>query len=120
MATKQTALQAVDYLVWGKKGSLPLYKNLSKADALILTQLRTGKIGLGAFFYQVGAREKPDYTFCNSGYPEEAYHLICQCDGLLEAREGLKKSLGVDISTFSYYQFLQSLLNKTQAGTITR
>jgi len=54
------------------------------------------------------------------GCPEEAYYLICQCDGLLEAREGLKKSLGVDISTFSCYQFLQSLSNKAQAGTITR
>jgi len=120
MATKQTALQAADYPVWGKKGSLPLYKNLSKADASILTQLRTGKIGLGAFLYQIGAREKPDCTFCNLGCPEEAYHLICQCDGLLEAREGLKKSLGVDISTFSCYQFLQSLSNKAQAETITK
>jgi len=120
MATKQTALQAADYPVWGKKRSLPLYKNLNKADALILTQFWTGKIGLGAFLYQVGAREKPDYTFCDLGFPEEAYHLICRCDGLLEARKGLKKSLGMDVSTFSRYQLLQSLSNKAQAGTIAR
>ena len=58
--------QPADYPIWTKRGALPLYKNLKKADASILTQLRTGKIGLSAFLFRKGLRESPNCSFCGS------------------------------------------------------
>jgi hypothetical protein len=123
LANKPTsALNAADYPVWGTKGSasLSLYKNLKKADASILTQLRTGKIGLGSFLYQIGARENPECTFCGSDDAEDGFHLTCRCIALNTPRTELSNILDQDISAFSYKQFLEALSNKKQAKIIAK
>ena len=66
-----------------------LYIGLKKAESSMLTQARTGKIGLRAFLFGVNV---PTATtpMCTCGVGEETVcHLITECTQLDEARERL-------------------------------
>ena len=82
--------------------ALRLRAGLSKAQSSILTQVRTGKIGLAAFLCK---RRVPDYPTpaCSCGAPwETAKHVVMECPRLHQAR----RSLFVEASTTDYQVML--------------
>jgi len=111
--------EAADFPIWSHKGVLPLYKNLKKADSSVLTQLRTGKIGLGAFLYPLGLRNDPLCNRCRAE-EEDGFHLVCQCEALSEARQSLEQRLGLPVSLFNRDQFRTAISRKETAGAIAR
>ena len=69
--------------------TLGLHKNLRKAESAVLTEIRTGRIGLAAFFNKVWV---PDYSSpsCRYGLAQETVtHVIAHCQ-LSEARRSLR------------------------------
>ena len=82
--------------------ALQLQAGLSKAQSSILTQMRTGKIGLAAFLCK---RRVPDYPTpaCSCGAPwETAKHVVMEYSHLHQAR----RSLFVETSTTDYQVML--------------
>ena len=71
------------------QSALRLHASLSKAQSSILTQVRTGKIGLVAFLCK---RRVPGFPTpaCSCGAPwETAKHVVLDCPHLLRARRSL-------------------------------
>jgi hypothetical protein len=70
---------------------LRIYKDLSRQEASILTQLRTGHIGLNAFRYRIGQVDSPNCTHCN--VPETVTHYLLTCRRFIDQRHTLKNTL---------------------------
>ena len=71
------------------RSALRLHAGLSKAQSSILTQVRTGEIGLAAFLCK---RRVPGFPTpaCSCGAPwETAKHVVLDCPRLLRARRSL-------------------------------
>jgi hypothetical protein len=69
---------------------LRLHEGLHKAESSILTQLRTGKIGLADFLYKAGVPEVAS-TACSCGYEQETpRHVTVFCPRFRDARERLR------------------------------
>jgi hypothetical protein len=69
---------------------LKIHKDLKKAESAVLTQIRTGRIGLAAFLNKVRV---PDYLSpaCRCGQAHEtAAHIIAHCQLYAEARRSLR------------------------------
>lgn len=67
---------------------LRLHEGLHKAESSILTQLRTGKIGLADFLYKAGVPEVASAA-CSCGYEQETpRHVTVFCPQFRVAREG--------------------------------
>ena len=61
------------------KNNLKLYKKLQKAEASLLLQIRTGRIGLASFLFRAGAPDFPT-PLCVCGQAEEtAKHITSSC-----------------------------------------
>ena len=61
------------------KNNLKLYKELQKAEASLLLQIRTGRIGLASFLFRAGASDFPT-PLCVCGQAEEtAKHITSSC-----------------------------------------
>ena len=61
------------------KNNLKLYKELQKAEASLLLQIRTGRIGLASFLFRAGAPDFPT-PLCVCGQAEEtAKHITSSC-----------------------------------------
>ena len=59
--------------------NLKLYKELQKAEASLLLQIRTGRIGLASFLFKVGVPDFPT-PLCGCGQAEEtAKHITSSC-----------------------------------------
>ena len=71
---------------------LARHKDLFKAESAILTQARTGRIGLAAFLYK---RKVPGFntaTCCCGQSPETVKHVVVHCQRFDAAREELRES----------------------------
>lgn len=71
------------------QSALRLHSGLSKAQSSILTQVRTGKIGLAAFLCK---RQVPGFPTpaCGCGWQwETAKHVVLDCPHLHHARQSL-------------------------------
>ena len=69
------------------------HKGLKKHESSLLTQIRTGKVGLRAFLF---SRKVPEVNtpLCPCGRGEETpAHLVIHCSGLTEERERLRREL---------------------------
>ena len=61
------------------KNNLKLYKELQKAEASLLLQIRTGRIGLASFLFRAGVPDFPT-PLCVCGQAEEtAKHITSSC-----------------------------------------
>src|SRR5438045_6706528 len=68
---------------------LKTHKDLRKAESAVLTQIRTGRIGLAAFLNKVRVPDFPSPQ-CRCGQAQEtAAHIILHCPLYAEARERL-------------------------------
>ena len=56
------------------KNNLKLYKELQKAEASLLLQIRTGRIGLASFLFRAGASDFPT-PLCVCGQAEETANI---------------------------------------------
>ena len=66
-----------------------IHKELKKAESSILTQIRTGRIGLAAFLNKARVPNFPS-PICQCGQAEEtASHIIAYCPRFAEQRQGL-------------------------------
>jgi hypothetical protein len=71
---------------------LQLHEGLHKAESSILTQLRTGKIGLADFLHKAGVPEVTS-TACSCGYEKETpRHVTVFCSRFGDTRERLRIS----------------------------
>ena len=72
---------------------LEKYHSLSKHESSLLTQIRTGKVGLRAFLFE---RKVPEVAtprcLCGEA-PETAAHLTLDCQQLSQQREDLQRFL---------------------------
>ena len=73
--------------------ALKKHRDLLKHESSLLTQIRTGKVGLRAFLFE---RKVPEVATprCPCGdAPETAAHLVLDCRDLTQQREDLRQSL---------------------------
>lgn len=70
---------------------LKMYKDLPRRSASIITQLRTGHIGLRYFLHRIHAVDSPLCRKC--GVPETIQHFILNCRRYCEQRAKLRESL---------------------------
>ncbi|KAK6972214.1 hypothetical protein R3P38DRAFT_2418296, partial [Favolaschia claudopus] len=95
---------------------LRFYKDRSRQSASIITQLRTGHIGLNAFLHRIHAVDSPNCPRC--GTPETVSHFLLSCPRFRDARHILRTTLKKPLSlrlllgspahTSSLLQFIQS------------
>ncbi len=92
---------------WGLTGvgepsrkTLRVHRDLKKAESAVLTQVRTGRIGLAAFLNKVQVPAYPS-PLCRCGQAQEtAVHVIAHCQLYAEARRSLWDPGGrVDVKT---------------------
>ncbi len=75
-------------------GRRTLHEGLQKAESSVLTQMRTGKIGLAAFLYQYRV---PGYISASCGYGwrrQDTKHILIHCPRLQGRRQELKDTSG--------------------------
>jgi hypothetical protein len=81
--------------------ALKKHRHLLKHESSLLTQIRTGKVGLRAFLFE---RKVPDVATprCSCGEaPETAAHLVLDCPQLEYQRDNLRQSLHpIPLSTY--------------------
>ncbi|KAK7012564.1 ribonuclease H-like domain-containing protein [Favolaschia claudopus] len=70
---------------------LRLYGELTRTEASILTQLRTGHVGLNAFLHRIKVTDSPLCLRCKQ--PETVSHYLLTCRRFLTARHTLRQSL---------------------------
>jgi hypothetical protein len=81
---------------WGLTGigppcrkTIKIHEGLHKAESLVITQIRTGRIGLAAFLNKARVPEFPSPACqCGQAY-ETAKHIIAECPRFAEARRSL-------------------------------
>ena len=88
-----------DQAILGPK-ALRKHQGLRKHESSVLTQIRTGKIGLRAFLFQARV---PDVAtpLCRCGNePETPTHVILRCPELSEEREQLRSRVARPLHTY--------------------
>lgn len=85
-----------------------LTKNLSKPQTSLLTQLRTGHIGLNHHLNRIGRADSPRCPECNAPH-ETVYHYLMECPGHRKHRARLHRKLPGRAFT------LQNILSKDTA-----
>ena len=79
-----------------KKRALRLHSGLLKAQSSLLTQIRTGKIGLAAFLHK---RRVPGFESpaCVCGWQwETAKHVVLYCPRFTRERQALRQTTTLD------------------------
>lgn len=61
------------------KAIFRLYQGLDTPERTVLTQLRTGKIGLNAYLHTIKVRDSPICENCNLRVPETPHHVLFHC-----------------------------------------
>jgi hypothetical protein len=69
-----------------------MYTGLSRPQCSVLTQLRTGHIGLNAFLYRFHLGPSPDCSLCL--VPETVSHFLLSCPKLRRQRLELIRKVG--------------------------
>jgi hypothetical protein len=71
---------------------LRMYEDLSRPQCSVLTQLRTGHIGLNAYLFRFHLAPSPSCTLCNA--PESVPHFLLLCPAYRRQRLDLIRRLG--------------------------
>ncbi len=98
VANSGRARELADEPVFSRK-ALAKHQGLAKHESSIVTQMRTGKIGLRAFLF---SRQVPDVATpqCQCGQGREtAFHIAVACPDTEEARRQLYYTLGRQLLT---------------------
>jgi hypothetical protein len=99
--------------------ALKKHKDLRKHESSLLTQIRTGKVGLRAFLFE---RKVPEVATprCPCGEaPETAAHLALDCRDLAQQREELSRLLSPK-PWRTYRDFVSATAKKKSAQTLVR
>jgi hypothetical protein len=99
--------------------ALKKHKDLRKHESSLLTQIRTGKVGLRAFLFE---RRVPEVAKprCPCGEaPETAAHLALDCRDLAQQREELRRLLSPK-PWQTYRDFVSATVKKKSAQTLVR
>jgi hypothetical protein len=99
--------------------ALKKHKDLRKHESSLLTQIRTGKVGLRAFLFE---RKVPEVATprCPCGEaPETAAHLALDCRDLAQQREELRRLLSPK-PWRTYRDFVSATAKKKSAQTLVR
>ncbi|CDO75194.1 hypothetical protein BN946_scf184794.g1, partial [Trametes cinnabarina] len=78
------------------KQALKLFKDLPRRQASIITQLRSGHVGLHAFLHRIKAVSSPMCPTCQC--PETVQHYLLTCRCFLAERGALRRAVGRDFS----------------------
>jgi len=106
-----------DQAIFGPK-ALKKHQGLRKHESSVLTQIRTGRIGLRAFLFQARV---PDIVtpLCRCGNePETPAHVILRCPELNEEREQLRSRTERPLRT--HQDLAEATESPKTAGTIVR
>jgi len=99
--------------------ALKKHHNLRKHESSLLTQIRTGKVGLRAFLFE---RKVPDVAtprcLCGEA-PEYKAHLVLDCRDLAQQREELRRLLSPKAMR-TYRDFASATAKKKSARTLVR
>jgi retron-type reverse transcriptase len=99
--------------------ALKKHRHLSKHESSLLTQVRTGKVGLRAFLFE---RKVPEIATprCPCGEaPETAAHLVLNCPHLDQQREELRQLMAPKAMR-SYRDFAAATAEGKSAGKLVR
>jgi hypothetical protein len=99
--------------------ALKKHRHLLKHESSLLTQIRTGKVGLRAFLFE---RKVPDVASprCPCGEaPETAAHLALDCRDLVQQREELRRLIAPKAMR-TYRDFATATAKKKSARTLVR
>ncbi|OQD73321.1 hypothetical protein PENANT_c211G00669, partial [Penicillium antarcticum] len=111
-ASKKTSRPTKRLIETPHKKTLEYWAGLRKATASILMQLRTGRIGLGAYLARINRRESARCD-CNLGNQTIA-HVLLECPLHQEERDGMRGALSEHGITLHQ----QELLTRVGARTI--
>jgi hypothetical protein len=99
--------------------ALKKHKDLLKHESSLLTQIRTGKVGLRAFLFE---RKVPNVVtprcLCGEA-PETTAHLVLDCRGLDQQREDLRRTMAPR-AIYSYRDFAAATVMKKTAYELIR
>ena len=99
--------------------ALKKHHGLRKHESSLLTQIRTGKIGLRAFLFE---RKVPEVATprCSCGEaPETAAHLVLDCRDLAQQREELRQIMSPR-AMYTYRDFATATARKKSAHKLVR
>jgi hypothetical protein len=99
--------------------ALKKHRDLCKHESSLLTQIRTGKVGLRAFLFE---RKVPEVATprCPCGdAPETAAHLVLDCRELNQQREDLRRLLHTKAMR-TYRDFATATAKRQRAYTLVR
>lgn len=112
---RATAKQAKRLIVKPGKKTLRYWQGLRKATALVLIQLRTGKIGLGAYLKKINRRDSGRCS-CDEGN-QTVKHVLLECSLLADLRHNIRTVLSrknVQMTTLD--SLLKSELARTEVA----
>jgi hypothetical protein len=99
--------------------ALKKHRYLLKHESSLLTQVRTGKIGLRAFLFEQRVPEVATPRCSCGEAPETAAHLVLSCRQLDQQREGLQRLL-YPKALRSYRDFVDTTAEGESARTLVR
>jgi len=91
------------------KSYLKLVSSLNRAQVSILTQLRTGHIGLNVHLFRIGRSGTPSCPHCGGITVESIRHFLFHCPRYAQARQVVRRKLKRDANCLPF------LLNQAQA-----
>ena len=94
-------LAKIDNSIPSKKW-MDLVKPLTKKQAAILIQLRTGHIGLNGHLHRIGKINSPLCTKCDANTEETVHHYLFECDHYQQERAPLNQKLRRKAHEISY------------------
>ena len=84
------------------KNWLRLVANLSRAQASLLFQLRSGHIGLNRHLHQIKPTDSPRCTNCSDGSDKMIQHFLFECTKYGQERHIMQRSLCRCASNLAY------------------
>lgn len=94
-------MRAIDKSTPSKKW-LKLVSSLSRAQASIIVQLRTGRIGLNKFLHRIQRAESPSCPSCDEHSDETIHHFLFECHHYRHERHTLQRKLRRRATNLSY------------------
>ena len=98
---RSRSLAKIDNSIPSKKW-MDLVKLLTKKQAAILIQLRTGNIGLNGHLHRIGKINSPLCTKCDANTEEMVHHYLFECDHYQQERIPLIQKLWRKAHKISY------------------
>lgn len=83
------------------KRYLKAVKGLRRGQRSLITQIRTGHIGLNRHLHRITKAPSPDCPHCD-GIEETVHHFILECQQYKRERQILRRALGRDADSLAY------------------